>query len=107
MTGTDAVFKIAFAASGVMSWPFHGPVMIEEKNGSPEGEAFLIDRWCIIGSFKFDGAGAEIFQPADHVFDYDSYKILTQYLLSPRKSARLRPITYPELQSLLAKHNAA
>ncbi len=100
-------FNRAFAASGITSWPFHGPILIEEKNGSPEGEAFLIDQWCIIGSFKFDDAGAEVFLPADQVFDYNSYKILTQYLLSPRKSAGLRPITYSELQSLLAKHNAA
>lgn len=100
-------FKAAFAGKGIKPWPFSGPVLIEEKNGSPEGEAFLIDQWCIIGSFKFDDTGAERFLPADHLFDYDSYRILTQHLFSPRKSARLKPITYAELKSLLEKHNAA
>jgi hypothetical protein len=45
--------------------------------------------------------------PANYVFDYDSYKILTQFLLDPRKHARLRPITYDEFHSLLEKFNAA
>jgi hypothetical protein len=100
-------FMRAFAASGIRSWPFSGPILIEDKNGSPEGEAFLVDQWCIVGSFRFDDTGAERFLPADYLFDYDSYKILTQFLLNARKPPRLRPITYAELHSLLEKHNAA
>ena len=100
-------FMRAFAASGIKAWPFSGPILIEERNGSPAGEAFLIDQWCIVGSFRFDDTGAERFLPADYVFDYDSYKILTQFLLSPRKPARLKPITYAELHNLLEKFNAA
>ena len=100
-------FTRAFAASGIKAWPFSGPILIEEKNGPAEGEAFLIDQWCIVGSFRFDDTGTERFLPADYVFDYDSYKILTQHLLSQRKATRLRSITYAELQGLLEKHNAA
>jgi len=100
-------FMRAFAASGIRAWPFSGPILIEEKNGSTEGEAFLVDQWCMVGSFKFDGTGAERFLPADYVFDYDSYKILTEHLLRPGKGAKLRPITYTELQVLLEKYNAA
>jgi DNA polymerase-3 subunit epsilon len=100
-------FMRAFAAGGIKAWPFSGPILVEEKNGSAEGEAFLVDQWCMVGSFKFDDTGAERFLPADYVFDYDSYKILTEHLLRPGKSARLRPITYTELQTLLEKYNAA
>ncbi len=100
-------FMRAFAASGIKAWPFSGPILIEEKNGSVEGEAFLIDQWCIVGSFRFDDTGAERFVPADYVFDYDSYKILTHYLLNPRNPEKLRAITYAELHSLLEKFNAA
>ncbi len=100
-------FTRAFAASGIKAWPFSGPILIEEKNGSPEGEAFLIDQWCIVGSFRFDDTGTERFLPADYVFDYDNYKILTQFLLGPRTRARLRPVTHAELRSLLEKFNAA
>jgi len=100
-------FMRAFATSGIRAWPFSGPILIEEKSGSTEGEAFLVDQWCMVGSFKFDDTGAERFLPADYVFDYDSYKILMEHLLRPGKSARLRPITYAELQILLEKYNAA
>jgi DNA polymerase-3 subunit epsilon len=100
-------FMRAFAAKGVRSWPFPGPILIEEKNGSPEGEAFLIDQWCIVGSYKFDETGAEEFLPADYIFDYDSYKILVQFLLSPKKPARLKQLTYSDLHGLLEKVNSA
>ena len=100
-------FMRAFAASAINAWPFSGPILIEEKNGSAEGEVFLVDQWCIMGSIRFDNTGAERFLPADYVFDYDSYKILTQFLLGPRRRARLRQITYAELQSLLEKFSAA
>jgi DNA polymerase III subunit epsilon len=100
-------FMRAFAASGIKAWPFSGPILVEEKNGSVEGEAFLIDQWCIVGSFRFDDTGTERFLPAHYVFDYDRYKILTQFLLGPKTHARLRPITYDEFHSLLEKFNAA
>ena len=67
----------------------------------------MVDQWCMVGSFKFDDTGAERFLPADYVFDYDSYKILTEHLLRPGKRVSLRPITYAELQTLLEKYNAA
>lgn len=100
-------FMRAFAGKGVTSWPFPGPVLIEEKNGSPEGEAFLIDQWCVLGSFKFDEAGAERFLPADYVFDYDSYKILVRFLLGPKKHARLKQLTYADLRNLLDRFGSA
>ncbi len=100
-------FIRAFAASGIRTWPFSGPILVEEKNGSTEGEAFLIDQWCIVGSFRFDDTGTETFLPGDHAFDYDTYKILTQFLLGPRTHAKLKPITYAEFHGLLEKFNAA
>jgi DNA polymerase-3 subunit epsilon len=97
----------AFTAKGIRSWPFPGPILIEEKNGSTEGDAFLIDQWCIVGSCKFDETGAEKFLPAGYIFDYDSYKILVQFLLSPKKPAPLKQLTYSDLRGLLEKFNSA
>lgn len=94
-------FVRAFAASGIKAWPFSGPVLVEERAGSGEGEAFLIDQWCIMGSFKFDDTGAEQFKRAAHAFDYDSYKILAEHLLNPRKNIRLRSVASTELQNIL------
>jgi DNA polymerase-3 subunit epsilon len=100
-------FMRAFTAKGIRSWPFPGPILIEEKNGSTEGDAFLIDQWCIVGSCKFDETGAEKFLPAGYIFDYDSYKILVQFLLSPKKPAPLKQLTYSDLRGLLEKFNSA
>jgi len=95
-------FIKAFAGQGIRSWPFPGPILVEEKNGSDaEGEAFVIDRWCLVCSFKFDETGAERLLPAKYVFDYDSYKILARFLVGSPHQSRLRQISQAELEQLL------
>lgn len=101
-------FIKAFAGQGIRSWPFPGPVLVEEKNGSDtEGEAFVIDRWCLVCSFKFDQAGAERLLPARYVFDYDSYRILSGFLVGPSRRSRLKQITHAELEQLLDRFASA
>jgi DNA polymerase III subunit epsilon len=95
-------FIKAFAGQGIKSWPFPGPILVEEKNGSnAEGEAFVIDRWCLVCSFKFDETGAEKLLPAKYVFDYDSYKILSRFLVGSPHRSRLKQISHAELEQLL------
>lgn len=51
-------------------WPFDGPIEVKEKNEDEElYERFFIDRWCLLSR-----AGE------DHVFDVDTYHILSRYL---------------------------
>ena len=94
-------FLEAFAGRGIEPWPFPGPVLIEEKNGKGGlGATFIIDRWCILGSFHYDETGAEQFRSGEGLFDYHVYKVLCAYILGQRKPLNVRPITSQELTQL-------
>jgi DNA polymerase-3 subunit epsilon len=96
-------FNLAFAGRRMAPWPFNGPILIEEKNGSGnEGEFFIVDNWCLVGCFRFDETGSKqcLLEGGD-TFDYDGYKILRDYLLKSRKKINVRPLTVNEFARLL------
>jgi DNA polymerase III subunit epsilon len=95
-------FERAFSHSEIEPWPFGGPILIEERNGSERGgEVFLIDKWCLAGAFTFEEDGRKPFLPKDYVFDYDSYRIIVNYILKAGKGLCVKEITEGELRSLL------
>ncbi len=88
----------AFAERRIKAWPFNGGVVIEERNPiTNEGNAFLIDHWCLIASYKFTELGqTELFKGV-HRFDYDAYKILARYILNPQNRRTIKQIPLTEL----------
>jgi hypothetical protein len=86
-----------------MPWPYNGPILIEEKNeAGDEGELFIVDNWCLIGCFRFDGAGTKrCLLEGGYAFDYDGYQILRDYLLKSRKHLHLKQLTAEEAASIL------
>jgi DNA polymerase-3 subunit epsilon len=97
-------FDIAFCKNAIYPWPFVGPIVIEEANGSQgKGEAYLVDKWCLLGCVGFDETGKRELYSSDYDFDFDSYKILLSYLERNRKKLHVKEITYGELESLLAR----
>ena len=69
-------------ARRLRTWPYEGPVMLEEANGDrSEGHVFVVDSWRLIQSFQYDEAGTRPFLPAQTGFDHDAYKILVAHLL--------------------------
>ena len=66
-------------------WPFPGPIII------PEGErGHLIYKWCYLGLID----GEEVYDVEDKLkdpqFDWDTYKILVNYLLKPDNKILIR-----------------
>jgi DNA polymerase III subunit epsilon len=94
-------FALAMTGRGVRTWPFEGPVLIEEGTGRGRGEAFLVDKWCLLASYQFDGQGRRQAFRSDYTFDYDTYRILLHYVMKQESTARLQEITYKEMESLL------
>ncbi len=96
-------FNLAFTGKRLVPWPFNGPILIEEKNGSgKEGEFFIVDNWCLVGCFRFDETGSrQCLLEGGDTFDYDGYKILRDYLLKSRKQINVRPLTINEVARLL------
>ncbi|MBX4198306.1 3'-5' exoribonuclease [Candidatus Parcubacteria bacterium] len=86
----NARFNEAFRKRRVKVWPFSGPILINEKNGDREGgQAFVIHEWRLVNSYTYDEAGQSPFLTDDFVFDFDSYKILAQYISRNKKQVKL------------------
>jgi len=94
-------FAVAMTGRSIRTWPFDGPVLIEERSGGNCGEAFLVDKWCLLASFQFDGEGKRQAFRSGYTFDYDTYRILLHYVMRQESVARVREITYGEMENLL------
>ncbi len=87
----NARVEEAFAERRIKAWPFSGGVVIEERNpATNEGEAFLIENWCLLACYKFTEVGQTELFKALHRFDYDAYKILSRYVLNPKNRRNIK-----------------
>ncbi|MBX2990147.1 MAG: GIY-YIG nuclease family protein [Bacteroidetes bacterium] len=94
----NARVEEAFTERRVKAWPFNGGIVIEERNPvTNEGEAFLIDNWCLLSCFRFTEYGqTELFKGVSR-FDYDAYKILARYILNPQNRRNIKQVNINEL----------
>lgn len=88
----------AFATRRIKAWPFDGGIVIEERNPvTNEGQAFLIDNWCLLSSFTFNEFGqTELFKGTPR-FDYDSYKIILRYISNPQNRPTIKHVPLNQL----------
>jgi DNA polymerase-3 subunit epsilon len=70
-------FDEAFYRYKIRQWPFNGPIVIKERGESEEH--FIVDKWCVIGNRKHEEQSLQE-TAQEYEFDYDTYKILQQYL---------------------------
>lgn len=84
-------FDLAFKKRRIRAWPYSGPILITEPNVGQEGtgQVYIIDEWRLVGSFSYDEAGYRPFLEESYVFDYDSYKILIQYLKNMKNNVKV------------------
>lgn len=75
-------FDEAFYKHKIRPWRFDGPIVLKEESTSHE--AFIVDKWCLLGNAKNDEELSDV--SSDYVFDYDAYKILSKFILKPPKS---------------------
>jgi len=94
-------FKEAFATHRIKTWPYAGPVGIEERRIDGTGELFVVDNWRLLAALHFNGTEWEEFIPARFRFDYDAYKILTRELLKRRTKVVVRELSNNEQAELL------
>jgi DNA polymerase III subunit epsilon len=78
-------FTEALSSFKIKPWPFKGPIVISEENIlAKKKELFIIDKWCYLGSIKYDDDGTEMKEYEDQIiFDTDIYKILLSYIRNP------------------------
>jgi DNA polymerase-3 subunit epsilon len=95
--------EAAFADRKVKAWPFEEAIAIEERGGESRGEVFVVDNWCLLASFTYTEFGLEPHLPGTRRFDYDSYKILSRYVLNDSHRRHIRSLKQPQLQDLLSR----
>ena len=74
----------ALADLKLKTWPFDGRIGVREDDGNGRAEIHLLDNWCYLGSVDADEyAQGDLLRNAggDAVFDLDTYRILTRFLL--------------------------
>ncbi len=88
----------AFEATRLDSWPFSGPVLIEEKDiAGGAGEVFAIDQWKLLAWYTYDECGVRHLHNGECVFDYEQYRVFQAYINDGRRRAGIRRITHEEL----------
>ena len=71
----------AFTKNSLRRWPFTGAIAIVEQDAiSQDREYFLIDKWCLLGSFTQETIDTHELQDYSYTFDVDTYKILLSFL---------------------------
>jgi DNA polymerase-3 subunit epsilon len=86
----------AFERRRVVAWPYKGTIAIEETDPqTQESQFFFVDNWCLIGTAR-TAEGMERMDPAPAVrFDFDTYKILLNYIMKPSNRKSLRRMPWP------------
>lgn len=85
-------FDEAFYTHKIKQWPFSGPILIKEK--TEKEEHFIVDKWCLVGTIKDE---TDVLEPQlqEYLFDYDTYKILQQYVYRKQHLGNIHSYTYP------------
>lgn len=81
-------FDAAFSRYKIKSWPFGGPVMVKDETEDGDGTAYVIDNWCLEEIIDYTSESHSR-QKVSAMFDLDSYKIFSRYLLNPKNSRSL------------------
>ncbi len=82
----------AFQNQRIHSWPFKGPILLEEQWSSDATHALIIDKWCVLGELKQEPYCEPIITRTDSVFDLDTYKILQSHLTYKLKQLTIKSL---------------
>lgn len=85
----------ALAALRVRAWPFPGRIGIRETAADGERcELHVLDQWCHLGTVRSEEELHALQDGAPRpLFDFDTYKILSRYLLGGKNRPEIVPLT--------------
>lgn len=84
----------ALAKLRVRAWPFPGRIGIRETAaGGERCELHVLDQWCHLGTVRSEEELLELQEGSPRpLFDLDTYKILTRYLLNGKHRPQIIPL---------------
>jgi len=95
---------MAFSSDKIKPWPFPGPIIFKEIDIlEQKEEAFIIDKWCLLGSVETSDLGSigkALNQ--DYLFDVDTYKILHQFLTNKKYQPNITMLNNDTIRTLLS-----
>jgi len=89
-------FREAFQTHCIKTWPFVGPVGIEEISVAGTGELFIINNWRLLAALHVEEGVWEEFVPSSFRFEYETYKMFSRELLKKRPKVAIRELTRRE-----------
>lgn len=92
----------AFQTTRMKSWPYPGPILLEENVVQSESRSGLVvDQWCIIAHLS-ENIGSDVtIEDAPRQFDLDTYKILRSYISNKKSGLSIKLLNSAQLNSLL------
>lgn len=82
-------FDEGFYNKKIRPWRFDAPIMIKEEGDL--NEVHIIDKWCYLGSIKDEHTDISEIKK-EYKFDYDTYKIISRFVLNPKNSKKIKLI---------------
>ena len=91
----SARLAAALAGLRVRAWPFPGRIGIRETSTDGERcDMHVLDQWCHLGTVKSEEELRDLQDGSLRpLFDLDTYKILTRYLLNGKHRPQIVPLT--------------
>lgn len=90
-------FQSAFYDSRFKPWPYSTPIVVKELGlNDGKSEAFILDKWCYLGSMTTEGQDSSVSLSRELEFDLDTYKILQSFIRS-KKGISISPISIDQL----------
>lgn len=80
-------FAEAFSRLKIKQWPFRGPVLFNDG-----GVGHLIYRWCYLGQYDDESLNELRINPEALQFDFDTYKILSKFLLKEKSNLKIKEV---------------
>lgn len=96
----NARLEAAFINQQLQTWPYRGPIIIEEPIQSETGSGIVIDKWCVIGKIRQEADCEPVVERKQSGFDLDTYRILKNYLATKRDKIRISVLTAQQVAGL-------
>lgn len=96
----NARLEAAFIKQQIQSWPYHGPIVVEESQTTDIPKGIIIDKWCVIGKVLQEADCEPTVERKQSGFDLDTYRILKNYLATKRDKIKVSVLTAHQLAGL-------
>jgi DNA polymerase-3 subunit epsilon len=92
----NARVQQAFGGRRVESWPFKGPVLVQES----ETGGIIVDDWCVLAEVSQQSECDPRIVAHPKSFDLDTYKILQSFLLDKVSKLKVRVLDQSQLSQM-------